>query len=54
MTDLSKLHTDVWATLTPDEKADELRLQLAAQEALIRALLAATGVRLVGGSDDES
>jgi hypothetical protein len=53
VTDLSKLHSDVWTTLTADEKADVLRMQFMAQEVVIRCLLAATGVRLVGGSDDE-
>ena len=53
MSDLSKLHADIWATLTADEKADRLRLQVVAQEAVIRCLLDATGGRLVSGSDDE-
>jgi hypothetical protein len=46
------LHTDIWRTLTADEKADAPRLQFMAHEALIRGLLAATGVRLVDSSTD--
>jgi hypothetical protein len=53
VTDLSKLHSDVWATLSADEKAGVLRMQFMAQEVMIRCLLDVTGVRLVSGSGDE-
>jgi hypothetical protein len=46
------LHTEVWRTLTADEKADVLRLQLVVQEVLLRSVMAATGIRLVDSSTD--
>jgi hypothetical protein len=50
--DRHPLHTETWAGLTTDEKADVLRLQLVAQEVLLRSVMAATGIRLVDSSAD--
>jgi hypothetical protein len=50
--DRHPLHAERWAGLTADEKADVLRRQPVAQEALLRSVMAATGIRLVDGSAD--
>ena len=50
MADRHPLHTECWSGLTADEKADALRLQLVAQEALLRSVMAATGIRLADSS----
>jgi hypothetical protein len=50
--DRHPLHTERWAGLTADQKADALRLQLVAQEVLLRSVMTATGMRVVDSSAD--
>jgi hypothetical protein len=53
VTDLSKLHSAVWPTLSADEKADALRWALLGQEVLIRALAGSLNIRFVTQADDD-